>query len=208
MAREVGRPVDHAKDRAILRAARDLLYDQGPQGLTMEAVAERAKVSKVTVYARYPNRVRLLQAVVEGEAFVITQPIERMPETREALRRDLCAFAEGMVSFVNGRRHRRLMLALAAVPQKGADLAHVYRNGPEKAHQMITDYLKAAAARGLIRCSKPRESAELLFGMVTGLDILRGPYRMRSERRTAQSRAQHVRRCVDAFMALYAIAEK
>lgn len=205
MPRKPGRPLDSAKDRAILRAARELLFSQGgPQAVTMEAVAAHAGVSKVTVYARYANRLRLLQAVVESEAFVITQPLEHVPESREELERDLCAFAETVAAFLNSRRHQRLMLALSAVPQKGADLAHVYRNGPEKAHAFMADYLAAAAARGLIRCQNPRESVELFFGMVMGLDIFRAQHRLASERRTAQARAQYVRRVVSAFIAIHA----
>ena len=44
-----GRPPDPAKQRAILDAARSLLFQGGPGELSMEAVARRAGVSKVTM---------------------------------------------------------------------------------------------------------------------------------------------------------------
>ncbi|MBK7264144.1 MAG: TetR family transcriptional regulator [Rubrivivax sp.] len=47
----MGRPIDLAKNRAILNAARLLLFRDGPRAFTVEAVAHAAGVS-VTVYAR------------------------------------------------------------------------------------------------------------------------------------------------------------
>ncbi len=63
-----GRPLDPGKDRAILMAARALLFARGPRALTMEAVARAAGVSKPTLYSRYAGRRELLLAVVAGDA--------------------------------------------------------------------------------------------------------------------------------------------
>jgi len=203
---KAGRPVDHAKDRAILRAAREIIFAEGPQALTMESVAERAGVSKVTVYARYTNRLQLLQAVVEGEAFMLTRSLEHLPATRAELGRDLCVFIEGVSAFLCSRRHQRLMQAIGSVPQRGADLAHVYRNGPDRAHQMLADYLTAVSALGLIHCPEPWESAELLFGMMLGLDLFRAQYRLPATRRSPQDRSRHARRVAQAFLAIHSPA--
>lgn len=49
-----GRPRSETARRAILRASLDLLRAQGITGVTAEAVAERAKVSKATLYRWWP----------------------------------------------------------------------------------------------------------------------------------------------------------
>jgi len=49
-----GRPRSEAARRAILRASFDLLRRGGITGVTAEAVAERAKVSKATLYRWWP----------------------------------------------------------------------------------------------------------------------------------------------------------
>jgi len=48
-ARLVGRPIDRAKDQAILDAARRLLLRDGLRAFTVEAVVHAAGVSKVTL---------------------------------------------------------------------------------------------------------------------------------------------------------------
>jgi AcrR family transcriptional regulator len=49
-----GRPRSEIAKRAILRASLDLLRRHGLSGVTAEAVAERAKVSKATLYRWWP----------------------------------------------------------------------------------------------------------------------------------------------------------
>lgn len=49
-----GRPRSESARRAILRASFDLLRKHGITGVTAEAVAERAKVSKATLYRWWP----------------------------------------------------------------------------------------------------------------------------------------------------------
>jgi len=49
-----GRPRSESARRAILRASFDLLCKHGITGVTAEAVAERAKVSKATLYRWWP----------------------------------------------------------------------------------------------------------------------------------------------------------
>src|SRR4051812_4581390 len=49
-----GRPRSETAKRAILRASLDLLRRDGLSGVTAEAVADRAKVSKATLYRWWP----------------------------------------------------------------------------------------------------------------------------------------------------------
>lgn len=49
-----GRPRSETARRAILQASLELLRDQGMAGVTAEAIAERAKVSKATIYRWWP----------------------------------------------------------------------------------------------------------------------------------------------------------
>lgn len=55
-ASKPGRPRSERARQAVLRAAGDLLVEGGVSAVTMEAVAARAGVSKVTVYKWWPTR--------------------------------------------------------------------------------------------------------------------------------------------------------
>src|SRR3979411_1444402 len=61
-----GRPRSERARLAILQAAADLLLDQGGAQVSMDAVADRAGVSKATIYRWWPSRERLaLEALTE-----------------------------------------------------------------------------------------------------------------------------------------------
>lgn len=203
MSGKPGRPTDPAKDRAILAAAHALLFESGPRAVTMEAVASRAGVSKVTVYRRFPNRQSLLEAVVQQEAVDIHRALLETPQTVADLQDQLTRFVESLITFVCGPHHLRFMQALADLPQKDQDLARIYRNGPEETHRVLVEYLQKARRQGLVDCPRPHESAEMLLGLALGLDLVRALYRVTIDRQRPGGRRLHARRVVGAFLRLH-----
>jgi AcrR family transcriptional regulator len=75
-----GRPRRAATDAAILRATVDLLAEEGVQGTTLTAVAERAGVARATIYRRWPTRSALIGAAaragVTGRALPLSGNLE------------------------------------------------------------------------------------------------------------------------------------
>lgn len=203
MSDKPGRPADPAKDRAILAAAHALLFGSGPRAVTMEAVASRAGVSKVTVYRRFPNRQSLLEAVVQREAVDIHRALLETPKTAADLQDQLTRFVESLVAFVCGPHHLRFMQALAELPQKKQDMTRIYRNGPEETHRVLTEYLEQARHQGLVDCPQPHESAEMLLGLAMGLDLVRALYRVALDRQRPGTRHLHAQRVVGAFLRLH-----
>lgn len=61
-----GRPRDPGVDAAILRAALELFIDGGVEGTSMQAVAQRAGVGKLTVYRRWSSKEELLAQAIEA----------------------------------------------------------------------------------------------------------------------------------------------
>lgn len=59
-----GRPRSAAADRRIRDAAVALLTERGIGGVSMEAVAVRARVAKTTIYRRWPTKEDMVVAVV------------------------------------------------------------------------------------------------------------------------------------------------
>lgn len=87
-----GRPIDPSKDRDILAAGRALLFEQGPQSVTMEAVARAAGVAKPTLYRRYANRDELLAAVALNESESMAGRFRMTPGSADDLKRALIDF--------------------------------------------------------------------------------------------------------------------
>jgi AcrR family transcriptional regulator len=61
-----GRPRDPDADAAILRAALEVLVEQGVPGASIDRIAKRAGVAKVTVYRRWSSKEDLLADAVEA----------------------------------------------------------------------------------------------------------------------------------------------
>ncbi|MFB4279777.1 MULTISPECIES: TetR/AcrR family transcriptional regulator [unclassified Nonomuraea] len=64
-ARGRGRPRDPETDAAILRAALELFVERGVEGTSMEQIAKRAGVGKLTVYRRWSTKEDLIAQAVE-----------------------------------------------------------------------------------------------------------------------------------------------
>lgn len=60
-----GRPIDMRKRESILDAAHRLFLNSGFQASSMDAIAEEAKVSKLTIYNHFGGKDALFAAVIE-----------------------------------------------------------------------------------------------------------------------------------------------
>jgi len=112
---QAGRP---GKDREILAAGRALLFGEGPQAVTMEAVARAAGVAKPTLYRRWPNRDELLAAIAEAEAESMAARFALVPSSTEDVRRALIEFAGDLTAFLLGAEHVRFIHALGAAERR------------------------------------------------------------------------------------------
>jgi AcrR family transcriptional regulator len=121
-ARSPGRPRSERATTAILGAARELLEERGLRGLSVDAIAGRAGVSKATIYRWWPSK-----AAVVMDAFLAgTGPRMPFPDTgstREDLRRQL----RSVIRLFNEPRTRGPFVALIAESQHDPELARALR---------------------------------------------------------------------------------
>jgi len=198
-----GRPADPAKDRDILAAGRALLFQRGPQAVTMEAVARLAGVSKPTLYRRWPNRDALLAAVALAEAEAAAGRLEVAPSTREDLRQALTDFSLHLLRFLLSEEHVRFIHALgAATGLARSSRESIFRNGPMAAHGRLAAWLERGDRRGLLDCPDAGFSAELFLGALMGLDLVRTLYHVREAPSDEQLR-DRVEHTVGAFLRLH-----
>lgn len=111
-----GRPRDPEVDRSILDAVAAILAERGFDGLTMEAVAARAGVSKASVYRRYACRSQLLETACHA----FGPPPREAPDTgstRDDLVELLASFAAMIGESDAGRVLPALLGASAANPE-------------------------------------------------------------------------------------------
>lgn len=203
--RSVPRPIDASKDQAILQAATELLFEEGPQGCSMEAVARRAGVSRVTVYARYPHRQALLDVVVQTCVRELSAGLDVPPADALGVRGALVEFGQRLLDFVQGDDYWRLVRAICAMQGLTRDeAAAIFQQGPQFALDRLAGWMEGATRQGLARFDDSPRDAEHLMGMWVGLDIVRAVYGLPPPR-DAQATRRHVEAVVDRFLRMHGV---
>ena len=103
-----GRPRSEAARKAILAAAAELLLDRGLPGVSMDTVAERAGVSKATIYRWWATKETLALDMLYNEWTKVT------PHQYESgsLRIDLLALLGAWTRLASSRPYGRVVAAL------------------------------------------------------------------------------------------------
>jgi AcrR family transcriptional regulator len=161
-SRRPGRPRSERARRAILQAAADLLLDEGSAQVSMEAVAERAGVSKATIYRWWPSKERLaLDALLEWAG------TGRAPRDTGSLRGDLLALVRPWVREIRRRPFGRVTAALVTAAQSDPAFAEDYRRHFVEQRRAP---MRAAFERAIARGEAPAD-----LDIEVALDLIYGP---------------------------------
>lgn len=119
--RHQGRPRSESAHRAILAAANHLLEQHGFHGLSVEAIAAQAGVSKATIYRWWPNKAAV---VMDSFLAAIGPQLAFPPElpARESVRAQMRTLVD---VFRQGAGHT--IAALLGEAQADPDLAEAFR---------------------------------------------------------------------------------
>lgn len=156
-----GRPRSERSHRAILDAANELLEERGFVELTMDEVAHRARVSKATIYRRWPTKGVLVFEAFAAD-FLARQP---KPDTG-SLRGDLVLALRGWIKTVKGTVTGRTLVALIAEVQRDPELAEIWRDFfVARVRAQHRALIERAVARGEIaETVDPEVILDLIFG--------------------------------------------
>jgi AcrR family transcriptional regulator len=157
-----GRPRSERAREAILHAAAELLLARGLEAVSMDAVAERAGVSKATIYRWWPTKETLaLEALYHEWA-------PARPAAREtgSLRGDLLSLLRPWVRLVRKRPYGRVIAALITEAQTDPAFAELYRERfVEPRRDQARPILRHAIERGELPATTDVELAvDLLYG--------------------------------------------
>jgi len=165
-----GRPKDLEKRAAILEAAKNLFPQRGFEGVSMDAIAAEAGVSKLTVYSHFKDKEALFSEAVKCrcEAQLPHELFEMRPGTgpiREALHKiatgfyALCSSAEAIELY-------RMMSARALTDPQLAQL--FYAAGPKRTLAEFEAFLRQANSAGALQVPDPARAAQHFFAMLKG----------------------------------------
>src|ERR687896_1355858 len=165
-SRPPGRPRSERAHRAILQAANELLESEGFAAVTVEAIAERAGVSKATVYRWWPDRAAV---VMDGFLSTVSSevPFQHTGHAREDIRIHMRRLAEAFSGKMG-----RTVAALMAEGQSDPELAGALRS------RWLS--VRRAEAREILELGIERGELREDLDLEVAVDILYGPiyYRM------------------------------
>lgn len=191
------------KHHAITQAASDMFLAEGFDRVTLDQIAQRAGVSKQTIYSHFADKEALFKAICTELTERLTIPLRKSASEGD-LRSTLTRLGEDALAMMlhpaSLDLHRLVMTAAVRFPELG----HVaYEAG---AMRMIHDLSTLLVQRSQIGdgLEKPidedraRILAEQFIGMLRGFHQVRGLLSIKPA--TVARRTDYVRDCVDLLL--------
>jgi AcrR family transcriptional regulator len=158
--RAPGRPRSRAADEAILDATVDLYADLGFEGLSVDAVASRAGVSKATIYRRYPTKVDMVLAAAARAA-----DQEQGDVDTGNVRDDLRGHVQNLVRLLTRTEIGRCVPTMVADKTRNPELAAAHTRFSASRRALLLAAVRRGLDRGELRADT---DAELVADLVAG----------------------------------------
>jgi len=168
-----GRPVNEALGQTIIEAASELFVELGFQATTLDKVAQRAKISKLSIYRHFENKEALFSAAIVAGCHQLFAP--------QALLEGVDGSVEDQLMAVGTLLLRTLlrpdvssveaMVMADKTNQKSLSKLH-YEAGPAHVIAQIEALLRQLHAKGLLKVPDPLQSARLFAALFKGSDLL------------------------------------
>jgi AcrR family transcriptional regulator len=189
-----GRPRSQKAQKAVLDAAAELMLEHGLSAVSMDAVAQRAGVSKATIYRWWPTKETLALDALYSE-WAAARPT---PRDTGSLRGDLLSLLRPWARLAVSRPYGRVLAALLTEAQADPAFAAEYRQRVvEPRREQARDVLRRAIDRGEIPATTKIEVI---------LDLLYGPLYHRLLHGHAPLNDRFVRDVVDTVLAALGLA--
>lgn len=160
-----GRPRSSTAQTAILSATIALLLDEGLHAMSMDDVADRAGVSKATIYRWWASKELLALDALSTE-WAAPTPSNRTDTG--SLRGDLLAVLRPWVRQLNEKPYGRVLAGLVAEAQIDPEFAKLY-------HEHFVQPRRDAARQILLRAAS-RGEIPAGTDFEVSLDLLYGPF--------------------------------
>ncbi|TDV76785.1 TetR family transcriptional regulator [Enterobacter asburiae] len=168
-----GRPVNEALGQTIVEAASELFVELGFQATTLDKVAQRAKISKLSIYRHFENKEALFSAAIVAGCHQLFAPQALLDGIDGSVEKQLMAVGTLLlrtllrpdVSSVEA------MVMADKTNQKSLSKLH-YEAGPAHVIAQIEGFLRQLHAEGLLKIPDPLQSARLFAALFKGSDLL------------------------------------
>ena len=164
-----GRKKDPEKKIAILKAAEQLFLSQGQGQISMDQIAKKAGVSKLTVYNHFGSKKELYKTIVVGkiEGQLSSELFDSLSGHKPQEELSLIAKAFLDVAFaIDSINIYRTVLADARSDDETSNM--FYLSAVDNLHLKFCSYLERLEDNTYYTLNNKRWSADLFFGILTG----------------------------------------
>ena len=200
-----GRPKDPEKRAAILAAAKQLFPGHGFDGVSVDAIAATAGVSKLTVYSHFKDKEALFVQAIQELCQDLLPDRLFLPAADEPIEQALLALGERFFALVASPQAISLQRLILADLRADGRLGQMFwQAGPARILASFEGFLHRAAAAGELEISDPAQAAVHFLSLLKGavnLRMLRCPAAA-ADIPASQARA-HVAAVVEVFGRAY-----
>ncbi|MBV7572661.1 TetR/AcrR family transcriptional regulator [Pseudomonas sp. PDM32] len=167
-----GRPANEALSQTIVDAAGELFVELGFQATTMDKVAQRAKISKLSIYRHFENKEALFSAAIAAHCHQFAP--QAIVEGIDGSAADqLMAVGTFLLRTLLSPEVRSVeaMIMVDKTKQKSLSKLH-YEAGPAYVIAQIEALLRQLHAKAMLNVPDPLESARLFAALIKGSDLL------------------------------------
>ncbi len=167
-----GRPVNEALGQTIVDAASELFLELGFQATTMDKVAQRAKISKLSIYRHFENKEALFSAAIAARCrqFAPQSLLEGVEGSAED---QLRAIGTSLLRLLLSSDVRSVEAMITADKTNQASLSKLfYQAGPARVIAQIEALLRQLHEKAVLSVPDPLRSARLFSALFKGSDLL------------------------------------
>jgi TetR/AcrR family transcriptional repressor of mexJK operon len=170
----LGRPKNLKKRQAILQAAAELFPLKGFASVSMMEIAEKAQVSKLTLYSHFVDKDDLFaQSVIDCCEQQLPASSFQLPPGLN-LEQALIAIGNGFLELIMDDKAislHRMMIAQTSIDIEHSEL--FFKAGPERMLSEMQTLLAKADKSGRLAISQPKQAAQHFFCLLKGLSHMR-----------------------------------
>ena len=167
-----GRPANEALGQTIVDAAVDLFGELGFHATTLDAVAQRARISKLSIYRHFENKEALFSAAISARCHQLT-PNLRFEEAGGSAEEQLTVVARSLLrTLLNPQVINVEAMILADKTNKEILSKLHFEAGPASIISQVETLLEHLHASSLLNVPYPHQSARLFTALLKGSDLL------------------------------------
>lgn len=167
-----GRPANEALGQTIVDAAFELFVELGFQATTMDKVAQRAKISKLSIYRHFENKEALFSAAMSARCQQFA-PLALLEGADGSAEDQLMAVGSSLLRTLLSPDVRGVeaMVMADMTNQESLSKRH-YEAGPAHVVAEIEALLRRLHAKAVLNVPDPLQSARLFAALFKGSDLL------------------------------------